>query len=58
MSELVLEYRLCSQGSGNWLMMTVLGKIKAFFKRSKPEAKVAEGKAAEAPAKEAEAPAK
>jgi len=28
-------------------MMTVLGKIKAFFKRPKPEAKVAEEKVAE-----------
>ena len=31
--------------------MTVLGKIKAFFKRPKPEPKVAEKKAAETPEK-------
>ena len=31
------------------LMMTVLDKIKAFFKRLKPEAKGAEKKAGEAP---------
>ena len=39
--------------------MTVLDKIKAFFKRLKPEAKVAEKRAAEPPkTKAAEAPEK